>query len=563
MQSKKLYKLLFLFSLICTNIFSQSDYINLSSKQYQLIDRLDIKCRRDSILNFSTTKPYLRKKITERVEVIDSLDKAGSLSINLSKVDKYNMRSLLMNNNEWTKNYQDSFQKRKGIFNTFFVNSSHLYATKGKDFVFIIDPLLNLQYGRANDYNTRLFVTGKGVALRGNIQGKIGFYSYITGNQERDIQYVQDFVTKNKALPGNGYFYTFGKPSYFQFSDVRGGITFNAGKHLDFQFAYDKIFLGNGYRSLFLSDFSNSYLFLKINAQIGKINYQTVFAETIAPFELGSRNARPRNYMALHHFSWQVTKWLNLGFYENEMELGKNGFQFSYLNPVMYYRAVELQIGAAGKSNVGLDFKVNTFKNVQAYGQLLINEFVAKEVLHYSRGSFTNKQALQLGIKYIDAFKINNLDLQFETNLVRPYTYTNFDSATNLTHYNQPLGHPVGANFSEFITIAKYQPLPKLYFLGKIIYYKQGLDSANMNFGADVFRSYNSRPRDYGFFIGSGIPVNCVLSSLTVSYELIENMFIELNTSYRTYNIQNQPKSNVSFYTFGLRWNMARRDFDF
>ena len=50
-------------------------------------------------------------------------------------------------------------------------------------------------------------------------------------------------------------------------------------KYLDFQFGYDKNFIGNGYRSLFLSDFGNSYLFLKINTRIWKFNYLNLFME--------------------------------------------------------------------------------------------------------------------------------------------------------------------------------------------------------------------------------------------------------------------------------------------
>ena len=54
---------------------------------------------------------------------------------------------------------------------------------------------------------------------------------------------------------------------------------------------------------------------------------------------------------------------------------------------------------------------------------------------------------IQLGAKYIDAFGIKNLDLQLEYNRVRPFTYSHRDSVANYTHYNQPLAHPLGANF--------------------------------------------------------------------------------------------------------------------
>jgi hypothetical protein len=267
--------------------------------------------------------------------------------------------------------------------------------------------------------------------------------------------------------------------------------------------------------------------------------------------------------MMMHHLSLQVTRWLNLGFYEHIMEEGKYGLQLSYLNPVIFYRSVEQQLGAAGKANIGFDFKANIAKAVQLYGQLLINELVTKEVLHYSRGNFANKQALQLGAKYIDAFHIRNLGLQVEANYIRSFTYTNFDSTTNLTHYNQPLAHPLGANLKEFIGILRYQPVPKLYLTGKLMYHKQGLDSAGINFGSDVFRSYNSRPRDNGFFIGSGIPVKSTTAALSASWEIFENMFIDLNTTYRTYNVLHEPNSNTFFYTIGFRVNLQPRTFDF
>ena len=169
-----------------------------------------------------------------------------------------------------------------------------------------------------------------------------------------------------------------------------------------------------------------------------------------------------------------------------------------------------------------------------------------------------------MGVKYIDAFSIYNFDLQFEANLIRPYTYTANDSLINFTHYNQPLAHPLGANLREFIAIAKAQPLPKLYLLAKIFYDEQGLDSAGVNFGSNVFRSYLTRPRDYGFKIGSGILAKTITGSFTASYEVIPNLFVEGNVTYRKYTVlEEQIDKHDLIYTFGLRWNIARRNFEF
>lgn len=540
---------------------AQSDYISLQNKQYQLLDRLDIKLQNDSVLGYTATKPYNRQKITAQMLLLDSLDKAGDLS--LSRIDRYNLQRLLMNNSEWAPSYIDSFSSKKAIFNAFYKTPAHLYAVDTKDFTLRVDPLLNLQYGHANDGTGSTYLNARGISIRGTISNKLGFYTSLLETQERDPAYVRAFEAKYEAVPGQGYYKHSGTKD-FDYTDARGGITFNGGKHFDFVFAFDKLFIGNGYRSLFLSDFSNAYLFLKVNTRVWKLNYQNIFAEQTAPFTYANGdNLRPKKYMAAHHLSFQAAKWINIGLFESISFGRSNGFELNYLNPFIFYRAIERNEGSPDKASVGFDFKVNAVKNTQLYGQLLINELVMSEFLHPSRGDWRNKQGLQLGIKYIDALGVKNLDLQAETNIVRPFVYTHYDTAGSFTHYNQPLAHPLGANFKEFILLAKYQPTPRLYLQGKMIAYKQGLDSAGFNFGSNIFQNYNTRVRDNNLFIGSGTPVNSLTASFNASYEIFENMFLDLNTTYRTYNIQGQPKSNVFLYSIGFRANLQRREFDF
>ncbi len=555
--------ILFLLPAMLPDAYAQTDFIPLGSKQYQLLDRLDIKLRSDTTLGFTTMKPYGRKDVTERVEYIDSLDRANALPFHLSRIDRYNIRRLLMDNAEWTRNYTDSFRLRKPLFHTFYKTPSNLFAVNERDFKLIVNPVLDLQLGHANDGTGSLYVNTRGVVMRGNIGNKLGFYSYLTDTQERDPVFVRNFVDQHYAVPGAGFFKDYKRNGYDYF-DARGGITFNITRFFNFQFAYDKLFVGNGFRSLLLSDFSSNYLFLRMRTRIWKLDYETVIAQTIAPFYADpDRKMRPQNYMSLHHLSLQATKWLNLGLYENIMEEGKNGLQLSYLNPVIFYRSIEQQLGAAGKANIGLDFKANFAKDMQLYGTILINEFVTDEVLHYRRGDWRNKHGAQIGLKYNDVLHVKNLDLQLEMNAVRPYTYTNFDSTTNLTHYNQPLAHPLGANFREMIAIVRYQPLPRLYLTGRLIHYKQGLDSAGINYGGDIFRSYAIRPYDKGVSIGNGVPVHSTTASLRVSYEIFENAFIDLNGTYRNYNVLNKPASSTFFYTIGFRMNIQPREFIF
>ena len=268
----------------------------------------------------------------------------------------------------------------------------------------------------------------------------------------------------------------------------------------------------------------------------------------------------------MHHLDMAITKWLNIGLFEGVIFGREDHFEFGYLNPIIFYRSIEQQNGSFDNAIVGLDFKANIAKRVQAYGQFSLDEFVLSEVTSNS-GWWGNKWGIQLGAKYIDAFNIKNLDLQLEHNRVRPFTYSHGDSVANYTHYNQPLSHPLMANFQELIGVARYQPAPKWLAMGKIIWHQQGRDSSAVNYGSNIFLPNTPpyRTSDYGFNIGSGWKTNVLYASFLLSYELKQNMFLELNAIVRRQETVTAPitSSNSSIISFSFRWNMHRRDFEF
>src|SRR5262249_19745159 len=140
-------------------------------------------------------------------------------------------------------------------------------------------------------------------------------------------------------------------------------------------------------------------------------------------------------------------------------------------------------------------------------------------------------------------FGIKNLDLQIEANRVRPFTYSHGDSVATYTHYNQPLAHPLGANFQEFIGIARYQPAPKWFLQGKLFYWKQGIDSSSESFGSNIFlvNTIPPRSRDFGYSLGDGLGTKGLMASFLLSYELRQNLFIDLSATFRKYDVDERP----------------------
>lgn len=563
-----------LFVFVCPAFASaQSTYLNRGSKEYHFVERIEIKQKTNTDLNFSTLKPFSRKSIVQEVEFLDSarmgytdslgMDKYKEWTdLGLTRVDEYNLRSLLMNNSEWVTVPREDFNSRKPLLRSLYKTKANLLEVNTKDFFLAVNPVLQFQYGKESGNGENIFLNSRGVTVRGMIAQKVGFSSTITDNQERGPSYFQQRVQQTRAVPGAGFYKTF-KKTGFDYFDARGYFTFNAAKYIDFQVGYDKNFIGNGYRSLFLSDWGNSNLFVKINTKIWKLNYQNIFMELMPQFKKNGDSLLNRKYAAMHHLSMNVTKWLNIGLFEGVIFGRQNHFDFQYLNPIIFYRHIEGTVGSPDNAVAGLDFKANIAHRLQFYGQFLLDEFILSEVKN-NPTSWVNKFGIQLGAKYVDAFGIRNMDIQVETNRVRPFTYSHNDTIANYTHYNQPLAHPLGANFQEFIGIINYQPAPKWYINARAIYFYQGLDSAGENFGGNIFNDYKTRLRDKGFNVGSGSKVNCFNGVIDLSYELKENLFIDISVQHRNYKIANFPVKNGStLITGGIRLNMSRRAYDF
>jgi len=265
----------------------------------------------------------------------------------------------------------------------------------------------------------------------------------------------------------------------------------------------------------------------------------------------------------MHHLSMDVTNWLNIGIFEAVVFGRKNHFDFTYLNPVIFLRLAEQQNGSADNAFVGLDFKANVAKRFQFYGQMLLDELKVKE-MRSGKGWWANKFAVQLGGKYINALGVKNLDLQGEVNLVRPFTYSHFDSVSNYSHFNQPMAHPLGANFVEAIGIARYQPHPKWTTSARVIVWTQGTDNDSSNVGTDIFMVNQTRSDDYGYKLPAGPRSTGINAQLLVSYEVKENVFLEATALIRNLNPAfGESNRKTAVVSAGIRMNMFRREYDY
>jgi hypothetical protein len=551
--------------------FGQSTFFSIGSREYHTIDRLDIKNLDSAKLNLFATKPYSRKEITNYAQWLDSnynhtRNKEG---FDLSPVDRYNMDKIMMGNTEWLNKTTNKYNSKKPFWNNYYKTKNNLYEVNTNDFNLVINPVIQQVQSIETNNKKRVYLNSKGLELRGMIGKKIGFYSYLTDNQENGADFYRQRVDSLKAAQGVGFYkpfkYSNGTDKGQDYFDYRGYITFKLAKLIDVQYGYDKNFIGNGYRSLFLSDVAAPALYLKMNTKIWKLNYQNLFMELAPTTKVNDGSAiLQKKYAAMHHLSMNISDNFTLGLFESVIFKRRNKFEFGYLVPVIFYRAVESGLGSGDNALVGADFKVNFDQHFQLYGQLLLDEFKLSEI---KKKSWANKIGGQGGLKYIDVAGIKNLDAQFEWNIVRPYTYSHFDSATTYTHYNQPLAHPLGANFSDVVAIVRYQPTNRLYFESRMFVMKQGQDrnlKQDSTWGGNIFREYTKRLGDQNNqTLGQGLVAKTINLNFLGSYEIKPNLFLEGSLQFRNFRKENQKTINTLMLSMGVRWNMNRREFDY
>ncbi len=558
MFSKKILIALLMF--VPVLLSAQSSYLIQGGKEEWLLNRLDIRFN-PSYLKFSSIKPYNRKDAVMNVEDIDSLRRISTISLpkhfRLTEVDNYNISSFLMANAEWSS-LKPEYISKKPVLKHLYKTKANALELKHPDYYLVFNPIIQYQQFKEKNNSENIFLNSRGLHARGLIQNKIGFSFYFTENQERPVSYATSWVNKYNAVPGVGFYKLFKTNKGFDYFDIRSSVSWKVAKWMDMQLAYDKNFIGNGYRSLFLSDFSNNYMFFKINSHFKRFHYQNIFAEMF-PFHIPtSMDVLPRKYYRAHYLNYAATKWLNLGLFEGTM-MGKDKLTVGLFNPVMYLQFPG-KSGIKDRSYLGFDIKANILHQFQVYGQLMIDKLKVNDL---GDKTWDNRFGYQLGMKYIDAFGVRNLDLQFESNRVRPYTYAANDTLTNYSHYNQPLAHPLGANFQEYIGIVRYQPINKLYLQAKVIGYFQGLDFAMYNMGSNIFGGFNNRLSDVRVRTVDGDRATCVYMNFLASFELKQNLFIDASFTKRDYETVFTGQNNTSFGSVGIRWNMSRREYDF
>lgn len=457
------------------------------------------------------------------------------------------------NNQYWSKTLQERTKKRTHVN-------------------FQVLPVADLSAGYDLLMAEPVMTALGGLHVKTNINNNFTFAFTGYGGRMSLPFYTDTALSVQKIIPESGQAYGKNQPGY-TFFDYTGYLSFTPGKSniFNFQFGRDKHFIGDGYRSLLLSDFGPAYPYFRINTNIWRLQYSVWYTWMYdVSTANGFKSDYSNKYGTFHYLSYNILKELNIGLFENIVWRGTDTnqartFEVNYLNPVIFYRPQEYSVGSPDNSFLGFNCNMTLFTRLKIYGQIALDEFFLKEI-RARRGWWANKQGWQMGFKYINALGIKGLKLQVEYNQVRPYTYTHGLVDQNYSHYGMPLAHPFGANFKEYLGSVNYRK--NKFEIGiQAMYVVVGKDTAGTrsNVGQNIFQSYNTRGTDYGNFTTQGVKTDVLQSHLKLAWFIIPELNMRLELSYfqrseknsRSYILQN-PYVLVAFKT--SFWN-SYRDF--
>jgi hypothetical protein len=513
-----------------------------------------------------------------------------------SKVDKYRLQRFLDDNNEWlalepfasTEDPDkasfwigDDFalkslasplhRKQKPVFNFLYPTPANTLEVNLPDFYLRFNPILDFRYGQQEGDTEGYFFNKRGLKLRAGIDDRIFINFEILETQAGLPNFVRQFRDRFESVPGAGFVKRYSLDvanvaSGTDYLNGQGYASVDITKHVGARLGYGRHFIGDGERSLLLSDFSNNYPFLELNWRIWKFHYRNIFAElTSGPGRERFVGGQPftKKYMAAHYLSINLGKRFTFGLFESVVISREDGFDLAYLNPVVLYRTIEQSVGSPDNAILGLTGRYRSPFGVEVYGQLVVDEFQFNELFVERRGSWANKYGYQIGARYADAFGVDQLDLTVERNYVRPYTYTH-RVISNYTHFAMPLAHPLGANFKENLLAIEYRPLPRLHLRGRLYLITQGEGTDDRVVGENLNQSHLLREMEIGNETGQGIGYNNTLLSLTAGYELKPNLWLEAEFLSRNKDSDDATRDlKTTIFNLGVRWNVARQRYEF
>lgn len=302
--------------------------------------------------------------------------------------------------------------------------------------------------------------------------------------------------------------------------DYTAKVAFKVNRYLSLEGGKGKLFVGDGYRSHFISQNASTFPYAKMSLKVGLFRFVSHWAQ-LKDNLLGWDHQRTK-YIAMHSLSLDVKKKWNFALHEmviwqkNDSTSVRN-LDLHYLNPLAFWRPIEYAQGSADNVLLGASVSYTEQQRFKFYGQFLLDEWLLSEV-KARNGWWGLKYGGQLGVKMMNV--IPGLHALMEVNATRPFTYSHASPLQAWGQNGQPLAHPLGSNYAEALMMVQYSQGEKSTWQYQIAFNRHGANQNGDNYGGDIFTSYMKPVHVYGNDLFQGNDIRTGYQRLTYARKI-------------------------------------------
>ncbi len=174
-------------------------------------------------------------------------------------------------------------------------------------------------------------------------------------NQGRFAAYVDSVIRINKIIPRQARYKNIGDGLGFDFNYSNARLIYIPNQHLLFDVGYSRNFVGDGYRSMLLSDFATDHPYFKRHLPLAIFNIplcgRNMIAEGRESSNLYAYGIRI-NGRQTYCLDWKATQRFTAGLFESVIWAGvnaqhRNDFGITYASPVMFLHAGKVKVRIA------------------------------------------------------------------------------------------------------------------------------------------------------------------------------------------------------------------------
>jgi len=515
-----MYRLIYFFFLIFLLSISLSAQQTLLPLNFEIQNTIEKNLLKQDV-GFTAQRPFLFSDANGMANIDSICYKWGRDSVILSK----------MKHPWWWKK----------------LRTEELIILKDKSFNLRINPLMNFSGGRTSN-DSALMINTRGIDIRGDLGELFSFGAGLYENQAYFPDYYSATIKEKHVVPGQGRSRVY-KDKGYDYGLSYGYVSFTPNQHFNFQIGHGKHFIGEGYRSLILSDNAFNMPYAKWTTTWKRIRYTNLLLayQNIGHAD-GTTEIYARRYGSVTSLDFLISKFMEIGLTESIVWQKKDSLAYlpnmDYYNPIILFRTFRYGLNHKNNILLGINSKIKITQSLLTYFQFVYDD--------------VDKMGYQIGLKYYDVLKLP-LFLQLEYNWVNPYTYAHWDNQC-YTHQNQALAHPLGANFSEFVMRLRFN-WKDIIISYQLNYSNMGLDTTRINFGGDIFAQTRETQ---GSLIYQGEKTNIINQGFRLAYLINPSSNLQLYFEYRIRSSENNTEQQLEkFYLFGMKTNLINLYSDF